>query len=200
MNSKENFYSNQKSNLNYDEEGNAFYTDEEGKKIYTNNNTLDTENFQGGNYYKNGEIRQTKVLVNEKGEEVKDENGNLVYVFEDTGEEVKRTPKSNNNNNNNKIGQPSKDEFLIEFEQSCNKEFNEIKDNITQEEINKILQEKRTKMNFHLLKILSEERIKEEERENLFVNCLDLMEKKKLQKNISIERTLSTEKVTKLNE
>ncbi len=53
-------------------------------------------------------------------------------------------------------------------------------------------------MNLHLLKIISEERLKEEKRELLYINSVD-SKKKILQNKFSIERRLSEQKVERIN-
>lgn len=71
---------------------------------------------------------------------------------------------------------------------------------LTEKEIDKCLQEYRSKLNSELLKILSEEKYKEQEREILYENTIDIIEKKRLEKIISMERAQSSEKILKLNE
>ena len=51
-----------------------------------------------------------------------------------------------------------------------------------------------------LLKVLSEEKFKEEERELLFNKTLIPIERKRLEKIISMERAQSSEKIMKINE
>ena len=76
----------------------------------------------------------------------------------------------------------------------------EIKNTLREDDIHKMLHDKRSKMNAYLLKVLSEEKFKEEEREVLYNNTTDLMEKKRLEKIISMERAHSSERILNLNE
>jgi hypothetical protein len=51
-----------------------------------------------------------------------------------------------------------------------------------------------------LLKVLTEEREKEEEREQLYVKTKDPIEKKRLEKILAFERARSSERINKINE
>jgi hypothetical protein len=82
----------------------------------------------------------------------------------------------------------------------CNKELKEIKNTLRDDDIFNMLQDKRSKLNSYLLKVLAEERSKEEGREQLYNNTTDLMEKKRLEKIISKERGQSSERILSLNE
>ena len=133
-----------------------------------------------------GEIRKMKILLNEKGEVVLDADGNVVYAYEDTGEEVKM-----------KI---DKDEFIEEMENEFLRELDLIDRKLSDEEVLEYVEDKRNKFFLYLIEVISEERVKEEKREEVFVNCFDIEEKKKIQNSISFERALSEKKVKKINE
>lgn len=85
---------------------------------------------------------------------------------------------NNNNNNNNK-----------------NK-----KKQLTDKEIEKKVEEFKRKLNLDLLKVLSEEKFKEEERELLYNKTTNPVERKRLEKIIAMERTQSSERIMKINE
>lgn len=70
----------------------------------------------------------------------------------------------------------------------------------TKKEIEKIVQSYKGRLNAELLKILNEEKNKEEERELKYTNTLDSIEKKRLEKMISLERNQSSAKILKINE
>jgi len=70
----------------------------------------------------------------------------------------------------------------------------------TERDIEKMAQDYKSKMNVELLKILQEEKYREEEREVLYHNTIDIIEKKRLEKIISMERAQSSERIMKLNE
>jgi hypothetical protein len=82
----------------------------------------------------------------------------------------------------------------------CNEELKEIKNTLRDDDIFNMIQDKRSKLNSYLLKVLAEERSKEEEREKLYNSTKDLMEKKRLEKIISMERSHSSERILSLNE
>lgn len=71
---------------------------------------------------------------------------------------------------------------------------------ITQKEMDKLVQEYKSKLNGELLNTLQEEKYKEEEREVLYHNTVDIIEKKRLEKIISMERAQSSERILKMNE
>jgi len=71
---------------------------------------------------------------------------------------------------------------------------------LTQKEYDNLVQEYKSKLNAELLKILQEEKYKEEEREVLYHNTLDIVEKKRFEKIISMERAQSSERIVKMNE
>jgi len=68
----------------------------------------------------------------------------------------------------------------------------------TLKEIQKLTEEYRNKLNFELLKIIREEKYKEEERENLYNQKGDPYEKKKFEKMSSIERAQSSDRILKI--
>jgi hypothetical protein len=70
----------------------------------------------------------------------------------------------------------------------------------SQKDMDKNVKEYKTKLNSELLKILQEEKYKEEEREVLYHNTIDVKEKKRLEKIISMERAQSSERILKMNE
>jgi hypothetical protein len=152
----------------------------------------------------------TVVLLDENNEEVLDEDGNRIFINENTGEEIKVIRKNtendhdiNKNKNGHLISQPIKDVILLKFENSIDNEIIEIKNinsnlNLNDNDITKMVAEKRKKMNLHLLKVISEERIKEEKRELLYVNCID-SKKKILQNKFSIERRISEQKIERID-
>jgi hypothetical protein len=74
------------------------------------------------------------------------------------------------------------------------------KNTLTEEEIQKKLDTFRNKLLKDLMKILSEEKHKEEERELLHLKTTNVKEKKRLENIISMERAQSSEKIIKFNE
>ncbi len=70
---------------------------------------------------------------------------------------------------------------------------------MTKEEANKMIEEKKSKLNSHLLHLLKEEKFKEEERDLLYNTTTDFLEKKRLEKIISMERAQSSERISNLN-
>ncbi len=75
-----------------------------------------------------------------------------------------------------------------------------MKNVLTEEEIQKKVDTFRNKMLKDLMKILSEEKHKEEERELLYLKTSNIKEKKRLENIISMERAQSSEKIIKFNE
>jgi len=105
--------------------------------------------------------------------------------------------KSNGRMNDNYLNDPK----------NYNNIFNNIKPEVfnynqklTEKELDRMLQDYRGRLNSELLKILTEEKHKEEEREVLYNNTIDIIEKKRLEKIISMERAQSSERILKINE
>jgi hypothetical protein len=71
---------------------------------------------------------------------------------------------------------------------------------LTEQEIGKRLEDYKKKLMSELLKVLSEEKFKEEERELLYNKTSNLIEKKRLEKIIAIERAQSSERIMQINE
>lgn len=133
----------------------------------------------------------------EKVEDLKYKENWEDLIDENNNKEILRNNCINNNENLPKERQ--KDEIFRRMERISYEELKEKK-NLNDDEIYKILHDKRAKMNSYLLKVLSEEKSKEEEREILYNNTTDILEKKRLEKIISKERTNSSERILDLNE
>ena len=71
---------------------------------------------------------------------------------------------------------------------------------LTAKEIEKMVKQYKTKLHAELLKILNEEKSKEDQREIVYSNTVDSAEKKRLGKVISLERNQSSDKIMKINE
>lgn len=71
---------------------------------------------------------------------------------------------------------------------------------LSEQEIEKRLEDYKKKLMSNLLKVLSEEKFKEEERELLYNKTSNLIEKKRLEKIIAIERAQSSERIMHFNE
>jgi hypothetical protein len=71
---------------------------------------------------------------------------------------------------------------------------------LTEKEIEKKVEDYKKKLMSELLKVLSEEKFKEEERELLYNKTSNLIEKKRLEKIIAIERAQSSERIMHINE
>jgi hypothetical protein len=71
---------------------------------------------------------------------------------------------------------------------------------LTGKEIQKKLEDYKKKLNSDLLKVLSEEKFKEEERDLLYNKTTNPIEKKRLEKIIAMERAQSSEKIMLMNE
>ena len=213
---KENFF--KRKNINYDNDNDNDNYNELNNDDNNNLSKIENEENYKGNK-KGSSIKNTikynsserKALLNEKGEKVIDEDGNIVYI-DDINE---YSYIYNNNNDKKEIRYKSrkqndkkdieikpeilKDEVLKKIEKITNKELKEIKNPLTEEDIDKMLQEKKSILNSHLLKVLKEEKFKEEERDLLYSNTYDLLEKKRLEKIISMERAQSSERISSLN-
>lgn len=70
---------------------------------------------------------------------------------------------------------------------------------LSEQEIEKRLEDYKKKLMSNLLKVLSEEKFKEEERELLYNKTSNLIEKKRLEKIIAIERAQSSERIMHFN-
>lgn len=71
---------------------------------------------------------------------------------------------------------------------------------LTEKEIQKKIEEYKKKLISDLLKVLSDEKYKEEERELTYNKTTNPVEKKRLEKVIAMERAQSSEKIMKINE
>ena len=78
--------------------------------------------------------------------------------------------------------------------------FGKPKRKLTNREIEIKIEEFKGKLNMDLLKALQEEKYKEEEREILYKRTPDVIEKRRLEKIISMERAQSSERILQINE
>jgi hypothetical protein len=78
--------------------------------------------------------------------------------------------------------------------------FNSKLQQLDEKEIEKKINEYRLKLNQNLLKLLSEERQKEDERERILAVTNDPAERKKLEQYFGYERAQASNKVVKFNE
>jgi hypothetical protein len=95
--------------------------------------------------------------------------------------------------NNPLVSSSSKNMKLVKSNQIEKKQ-------LTEKEIQAKVDDFRKKLMKDLLKILSEEKFKEEERELIYNKTTNLIEKIRLEKIIQMERALSTERILKMNE
>lgn len=79
-------------------------------------------------------------------------------------------------------------------------QLNKNKKILSDSEIEKKVEDYKRKLNSDLLKVLSEEKFKEEERELLYNRTTNQAEKKRLEKIIAMERAQGSERIMKINE
>jgi hypothetical protein len=114
---------------------------------------------------------------------------------------INNSYESNNYNNSSykkKMNNSSKKDINI-FD-SIKPEVYNYNQKLTEKECEKMMQDYRARLNGELLKILTEEKYREEEREILYNNIIDIIEKKRFEKIISMERAQSSERILKINE
>lgn len=84
---------------------------------------------------------------------------------------------------------------------SFNNIFNEkVKKKVIEKDIEKKIKEQKIKLNNEMLKVLKEEKIKENERNIIYNKANSEVDKRRLENLIAMERVISSEKITRLNE
>lgn len=196
----------------------------ESVKILTNPNVFKTE---VGNT-KNNFFRSAQDLEQVKNiGDFNSHNANYNEELENTSEKTKNKNIVNNNNYNNEKNTsenknlksgfgPAIESGSGNYKLSANDLENETKQinnimnikpevfnyeqKLTAKEIERMVKDYKGKLNTEMLKILNEEKNKEEQREIKYNNTIDSVEKKRLEKMISFERNQSSEKILKINE
>jgi len=104
---------------------------------------------------------------------------------------------STKNQKNNKINSNTKSNHLYNF----NAVFDDkVKKKIIEKDIEKKLESYKIKLNSEMIRILKEEKQREEEREMLYSKANSELEKRRLESLIALERVQSSERIIKLNE
>ena len=136
-------------------------------------------------------------------------NADVNNILEKKENSISKNNSINLNDCNNKMGS----EFVVNNEDvlvnkmnltnyySYTNIFNDkIKKKIFEKDVEKKVELLKNKMNSEILKILKEEKSKEEERQILYIKANGEVEKRKLECLIALERAQSSEKILRLNE
>jgi len=166
-----------------------FNTTESILKNKKENNIIDTEKI----------TTTTKLFKMSKDKKIKSQDSDRKPLFyQQDLEATEIAPEENKFKNFNNEMIPNNNESILRPDPVKITPIN--KKQLSEKEISKKIENFKNNIMKDLLKVLSEEKFKEEEREILYNKTINPIERKRLEKIISMERAISSEKILKLNE
>lgn len=187
------------------------------------NNNNENENNENDKNENNENENNDKNDKNENEENLNEENLNEENLFntkekfkadlKDNKYKINNTNYTHHTNTNSNINMNTmnltkqENKFIIPVRENLNEiySFNNIFDDkvkkkIFEKDIEKKINLHKIKLNKEILKILKEEKIKENQRNILYSKTTSVVEKKNLESIIALERVQSSEKILRLNE